>query len=258
MKMMRFSSILVILLVIGCAGQEYRHQEETRSTQAAEINVQLGVNYMGKGDLELASIKLERALQQDPNLASAHWTYALLQMRLKQDALAEKHFRKAIALDPEDSMAHTNYGVFLCKHKRLQAADEQFLKALDNPLYKFPETAYTAAGQCIQRVPNEEKAEAYFRAALEENPHYPAALYQMAKLGVQQERWLQARAYLQRYSAVATQNAKTLWLGVQTERALGNLDAAASYALQLKNLYPQSEETALLLESERGAPLNIN
>jgi type IV pilus assembly protein PilF len=61
---------------------------------------------------------------------------------------------------------------------------------------------------------------------------------------------MQARAYLQRYSAIAQLNARALWLGVQIERQLGDRDAEASYALQLQKNFPDSQQTKQLLESK--------
>src|SRR5262245_9149611 len=49
---------------------------------AAAINVQLGVRYLNRGELKLAKVKLERALEQQPNVSEVQWAYALLQQRL--------------------------------------------------------------------------------------------------------------------------------------------------------------------------------
>jgi type IV pilus assembly protein PilF len=65
-------------------------------------------------------------------------------------------------------------------------------------------------------------------------------------LSFDQQNFLQARAYFQRYLAVGAQNPRTLWLGIRIEHALDDRDAVASYALQLKNKYPDSPEYGLL------------
>jgi type IV pilus assembly protein PilF len=46
---------------------------------------------------------------------------------------------------------------------------------------------------------------------------------------------------------IARPSAETLWLGIKIERALGDKDAVASYALQLRQEYPNSDQTRLLL-----------
>ncbi|MFA7096224.1 MAG: type IV pilus biogenesis/stability protein PilW [Gammaproteobacteria bacterium] len=245
--------VIMAILALGTAGcAAVPEQPGTRSLQAAaEANLQLGVGYLQQGNYELALEKLEKSLEQNPSSASAHNVIAVLYERLNQLDLAERHYRRALSLDPKDSGAHNNYGRFLCMRNRLAEAEKHFLTALENPLYQTPEIAHTNAGICALRVPDPAKAEQHFRSALKVNPLYREALIEMAKLSFEQERYLQARAYLQRYQEVAPKSAESLWLGVRIERALGNRDAAASYALLLKSNFPDSEEMQQLLESER-------
>jgi type IV pilus assembly protein PilF len=42
-----------------------------------------------------------------------------------------------------------------------------------------------------------------------------------------------------------------LWLGVRISRALADKDSEASYALQLRKLYPNAEQTQLLLSGQQ-------
>lgn len=253
--------LLAVLLVAGCAGPQAREHEQ-RLRQAAQYNVQLGVNYLRSNELKLANDKLEKALKQAPDLAEAHNAYAILQERLGQHDKAEKHYRKAVELDPEDSEAHTNFGAFLCQQGRYEEAEEEFRRALDNPLNPRPEAALTKAGSCALRVPDQDKAERYFRQALQRNPEFLPALYEMARLSYEQQRYLQTRAFLQRYEAALEKAAKrnpqiptttpqVLWLCIQTERTMGNGMAAAACAERLKREFPDSREAKLLEESKR-------
>jgi type IV pilus assembly protein PilF len=75
--------------------------------------VQLGAAYLAQGNLGLANTKLERALKENPDLATAHWLYALLQTRLGRPKLADKHSHEAIKLGPADSRGRNAYGKFL-------------------------------------------------------------------------------------------------------------------------------------------------
>lgn len=73
----RVLAFLAITAVIaGCGSGAVRQNDK-----AAQLNAQLGINYFNKGDLQQADAKLRRALKQDPNLAVAHWSFALLQSR---------------------------------------------------------------------------------------------------------------------------------------------------------------------------------
>ena len=73
----------------------------------------------------------------------------------------------------------------------------------------------------------------------------------MGEVSYRQGQYLKARGYLARYSEVAKHNARSLWLGVRVERQLGDADAVGSYSVALKGRFPESEETRLLIESER-------
>jgi type IV pilus assembly protein PilF len=157
-------------------------------------------------------------------------------------------------LDPEDSLAHNNYGTFLCNAGRLSEAQVQFQQAVENPLYDQPETALTNAGVCALKAPNAEQAEEYFRAALDKNPKFAPALFEMARLSFEQEDYAKARAFLERYRKSAGHDARTLLLAVRTEDQLGDRHAARGYALQLKSEYPDSRQAAQLLERERRGP----
>jgi type IV pilus assembly protein PilF len=77
-------------------------------------------------------------------------------------------------------------------------------------------------------------------------------LFALAEIENEQKNFLSARAFLERYLAVARTSPSSLWLGVRIERGLGNAGTANQYAQRLKNEYPSAPETRQLLESERN------
>ncbi|HEY3486446.1 MAG TPA: type IV pilus biogenesis/stability protein PilW [Gammaproteobacteria bacterium] len=235
-------SLIVIMGLAACTSSK----KPVNLEKAAEINAQLGSGYLAQGDLELAKLKFEKAMQQDPELAEAHSGYALLMSRLGQIAKAEKHFKKALSIDHYNSSTLNNYGIFLCGQNKFKEADQQFMAALKDPLYKTPEFAYTNAGRCSLKNKNQAQAEAYFGKALQGNPKFPDALFEMASLQYSQRKNSQANAYLQKFERYGVHSAASLWLAVRIARALGQRDAEASYSLLLKNKFPDSEEAAFL------------
>ena len=255
---------LLILLTAGLAGCATTggYDEDARLDEAARYNTQLGITYLQKGNLKQADLKLSKAIEQDPSSAEAHHAYAILQERLGNMEQAADHYERAVRLDPKYSEAHNNYGRFLCAQGDLRAAEREFEAAVKNPLYSNPELAYTNAGICALEAEKTDAAEQYFRNALGKNPEYLPALFEMAQVTYDKQHYLQARAYIQRYDAVrgkivegATDarryHPRILWLCVQTERQMGDRAAASACALKLKNFFPQSRETAELLEMER-------
>ncbi|OQY52542.1 MAG: type IV pilus biogenesis/stability protein PilW [Candidatus Parabeggiatoa sp. nov. 2] len=242
---------LVVNLLAACGGQKIQDNNYTPDNEAAKINLQLGVEYMRRGQNDIALNKLQKALILDNYYADAHNAIAVLYEHLGVDDEARRHYQTAVTLKPKGSDIHNNYGQFLCKHGQPEAAFQHFLKALEDPVYRFPETPYTNAGLCALRHKDSIKAETYFRQALQKNPKFPIALYHMAQLSYEQRGYNQARDYLQRYLKVAEHTPKTLWLGVRIARALNDRDAEASYALLLRRKFPDALETQKLYQSER-------
>jgi type IV pilus assembly protein PilF len=194
---------------------------------------------------------LQRALDLDPNLPTAHYAIALLYEQLGEADKAEGHFRRVLHLNADYADAHNAYGVFLCRQGRLDQAEQEFWLAIKNPLYSTPDLAYTNLGQCSLRKPDPVQAEQYLRKALELNPREPGALSYMAALSYEARRYLQARGYLQRLREVAPDNAQSLWLGVQIERALGDHAAASDYAALLRKNFPGSKQAQQLQGNDR-------
>lgn len=214
----------------------------TAANELAELQTKLGIGYLRAGELEIAFKRLTRALQADPNFSTAHNAMGALQERLGNTNSAEQHYRTAIALSPTDSSAQTNFGTFLCRSGRYDEGEQRFLQALKNSLYDRPEVAYNNAGLCMQAAGRQEKAEIYFRAALERNPRIPTALLGMSNICFETERFLPARAYLQRYQELSELDPAALWLGVRVERELGDQAAANRYAMRLRRQFPDSNE----------------
>lgn len=239
-----FGIFLLSILLSACAGNN--RTSETGGNEAAEINMRLGLNYMQRGDYEFALEKLEKALQQDPNLPSAHNTIAILYQRLGEEEKAEKHFKKAVDLAPNYSEAQNNYGAFLCRQQRYEEAEARFLLAVENPLYQSVAQAYENAGLCAMQKPDVKEAESYFRRALQIEPALSKSLLQMAEISFDQQNYLQARAYIQRFHNAATWTARALLLGIKTENKLGDQDAVASYVLILRSRFPDSDEMQLV------------
>ncbi len=216
--------------------------------KAAELNMRLGLNYLQRGDYEIALDKLEKALKQDPGLSPAHNTIAVLHQRLGQDDKAEHHFKQAIRYEPTYSEAHNNFGVFLCQAGRYKEAEQSFLEAVKNPLYRSTARAYENAGLCVSRIPDPVLAKSYLRKALQFNPNLSKSLLQMSELHYDEQDYLRARAYIERYRTGAAWSPRALLLAIKIEKQLEDQNAVSSYRVLLKGKFPDSDE-ALLVET---------
>jgi len=220
-----------------------------RAHNVAVANLNLGLAYMKQGKYERALVKLNRAKAAKRDYAPIYNAFGLLYQRMGENEIAEKNFRHAIDLKPNDSPSLNNYGFFLCQNRRFKEAEEYFMKAAQNPLYQTPELAITNAGTCALANDRLDVAENYFRQALNRNPIIAPALIQMAELSYDQGNYSPAHDYLDRYLKIGSHTSKSLWLGIRIETELGDMDAVSSYALLLRNKFPDSEEAGLLIES---------
>jgi type IV pilus assembly protein PilF len=216
--------------------------------EAALANLNLGTAYLRQGRPQPALEALDRALQQNPRLADAHATIALIYDQLGEPGQAEQHFRRATQLEPLNSAAANSYAVFLCRQNRWSDAERHFVRAAENPRYTTPAAAWTNAGTCARSANDLEKAERYFRAALDRNPNYPDALRGMMELSYNANSYLQARAFMQRLFAAAAPDARGLWMCFHIERELGDTAAAERCAAQLQSNFPASPEAARIRE----------
>lgn len=240
---------LAATLMAGCGGsQAVRDNGGNQKASPAQVNTQLGIAYMRRGEHEIALEKLQRAVRQDPDYADAHTGLAVLYEQINKPEKALQHYQKAVKLAPDNGDVHNNLGQLLCKQGEYEDAEKHFLKALDDPFYRTPAVAYTNAGACAERVPNPDRAEEFYRAALEEREDYPEALYRLSNLKHERGELMSARAFLQRYMDAAPATPTSLLLGVRIERKLGDDEAAAGYAAALNKQFPDSPEARRLAE----------
>ncbi len=245
---LRSLGVLVLSLFLVACGGGVKKKIETQ--RLAETNLQLAIGYLKQGRIEASLEKLQKTLKLAPDYASAHGTIALVYQRLGEFERADEHFQRALSLAPMDGRTHNNYAVMLCQTGRFDAAEKHFLTALDSRDYQTPASAFENLGVCALQKPDIKQAEKYFRRALQIDPALPVALLRMAQISLDNGRFMSGRAYLQRYQAVAPDDAGSLWLGIQIETQLGDAAAVREYANRLSRHFPDSDEMGLLLDME--------
>lgn len=238
----------------GCGGSSNnkRLMSTPEPVRAAEINLEIGLDYFRKGNLAQAKEKIDRSIEQNPRNAKAQITAGMLYDRLGETSKADAHFAKGLSLDPKNPEVQNNYGAYLCQKGRYDRGEKLALEAAGNPLYTTPEAAYLNAASCARNAGDLKRSEENLRKAVAVRPKFGEALIQLAELEYKQAEYLSARGFLERYLAVGRNNPASLWLGVRIERGLGNAAAAQNYAQRLKSEYPRAAQTKELLESERN------
>lgn len=219
------------------------------TNDVAQANLDLAIAYLQRGNYNNALTNLEKAREAAPDHPATYNVFGLLYQQIGDAKKAEENFKRALRLDSNDSSTLNNYGNLLCRQDRLEEAVATFTKAAKNPLYVSPEIAITNAGLCLYNHQKKDEAKEYFQQALQINPQVPLALIKMCEFALDDFNYLSARAYMQRYQQVSRHTARSLWLGIQIEREMGDKDAVSSYVLLLKNSFPDSDEAAIVRES---------
>ncbi len=210
--------------------------------EAARVNARLAMEYLKRNQLQVAQEKIEKALAQNSHDVNVQLSAGIVYERLLNTKQAEKHFRQAVREDPANPEAQNPRGAFFCRNKPQPKWHAMFAKAAANPLYRTPFVAYTNAGVCARSAGDLEQAERFLRQALAYKADYPETYAQLA--GVLHERGsdLQARAFVERYLAVAPATPNMLLLGHNIEVSLKDTSAAAGFRERLTKEFPDSEQ----------------
>lgn len=239
--MYRIAIFLVTASLIACAAST-----EKKAADSADVYLQLGVRYLGMNKLEIAKENLEHALKVDSRNAQAHSALAYLFEKINVYGEARDHYETALNLAPDDLGIQNNFGRFLCDRGEFERGMALLSQAISTPLNDRPWLALTNAGRCQLAMKQQQTAESYFRQALQLNNAYAPALQEMQKISYLKGDLWPAKGFLQRYLGVASHTPQTLWIAVQTERALGNQKQAEDYKKQLLETFPLSEEAKLI------------
>jgi type IV pilus assembly protein PilF len=168
------------------------------------------------------------------------------------DKMAEKHYNKAIFLGKGQATFHDNYAVYLCSRGKYKEADKEFMIATKD--YNYAKTAqiYENAGLCALQATDLTKAENYFKIAVRYDPAQVTSMLELSELSLKRGEIGQAQHFLDKLRQRIDPTPRILWLSIQVARKNNDNDAIASNALLLKNLFANSPEYKLYLQSQEG------
>jgi type IV pilus assembly protein PilF len=112
----------------------------------------------------------------------------------------------------------------------------------------------TNAALCSMFMNDDKSAEDFLLQALRADPSNGNASFLLAEIYFRTDRLIDARTRLSEAHQFNLPTAQSVWLGVRIERRLGDKEAEAELARQLRREFPDSHELQLLkqgLYSER-------
>jgi type IV pilus assembly protein PilF len=218
-----FKNIILFLIssfLWGCSTTPGNHQENDRGKSTAKTNIQLGLVYLEKHNVQQAKERLLRALEEDPKMPEAQYAMAYFLETTGNPQQANIYYLKAIELAPERGDVQNNYGTFLCRHKQYQKAVQHFLLAVQDSKYLETASAYENAGLCSLKIPNQKQAIVYFKRALQEDPNHPTSLLELAKLNYLAGDYVLAKQQLNQFLIISEPTPQSRWLARQLENKM--------------------------------------
>ena len=237
------ATLLVLVLSACVTTQKGGFEKPKTPDEAIATRVAAAKQYLRNRDFESARRHLKSAMKLDPNSAEVHDALGLTFQYSGEKELAEKHFKRAVSLGSGVSRYRINYASYLFRESRFDDAERQLQKIVDDSLYEKREAALVMLGLSQLQLLQIDEAQRSFERALVLNPRNPRVLKELSILHYEAKRFEVSWRYFQAYrKVVAKLDAEFLLLGIELARELQDVDSEASFALALKNLYPDSRE----------------
>ncbi|WOJ93754.1 type IV pilus biogenesis/stability protein PilW [Congregibacter variabilis] len=252
--MIRSIPLMVAITLAGCVTETESVFTAPPSPQKAmETRVSLARQYIGQGNWEDAKRNLKKAAELDSSNPEVYEAFALVYQSTGEFELAEESFQLAIDLDKNFSRARNNYAAFLYSQERYREAEAQLREVVKDSLYSARPRAFLNLGLCRLKLFDERGAEEAFLRTLAMQPSNTTALLEVAQLRVDANDGRNASLYYDKYrELVRQQSSRGLWLGIRLARLTGDTDAESSYALALRNIYPDSPDYEAYRRSSSG------
>ena len=138
-----FFIMFVLALNSSCAGVQDQKENDRRE---GELHMQMGSNYLNKGNIELALFELTKASRLIPRDPEVHFALGTVHLLREEPDLAVEEFKRTVELDRRHADAYNNLGYAYLKLGKWDEAIESSQKALDEVNYDTPERAMTIIG----------------------------------------------------------------------------------------------------------------
>lgn len=236
------------LLLSACVTTvESRLTRKADPEKAVDNYTQLGLGYIQQGRYDRARVRLNRALEIDPDYAPANNAMALLLQSEREPELAEEYFLKSIDLDSSFSQGQYNYGMFLMRDERYEKACQHLKNAAQDVEYQQRGKAFQELGLCYYRDGKVELAISTYERMLKVQRFNAPVLVNLSTLLYEKGRYDDAQQYYNRFTRLVDRqksqhSANSLWLGIRLARVINNRADEQKLAEELRNKFPDSEE----------------
>lgn len=239
--------LLFMVSLGGCVTEETTSNgepvpEKVSKEGALQDYITLATGYMRDGKREQALRAINLGLEIDSSSPAMLNVLAYYYLTDGEPELAEKQYKKAIRSDSSYTASYVNYGKFLFEQKRYDEACSTLAKATEDVMYPNRDAAFLNYGICLKQQGKLAEAEEAFRRSLINDSRNPRVILEVALLKFDQGKFDESQRYYDKFLAMSRQTPRSLWLGIRLMHIAGREDQLASYALFLKNQFPDSQE----------------
>lgn len=186
--------LLLHLMILSCAGTQSAKENERRE---GELHMQIGSNYLNKGNIELALFEFTKASRLIPKDPDVHFALGTVYLLREEPELAIEEFKKTIQIDKRHADAHNNLGYAYLKLGEWDEAIKYSQMALNEVSYDTPERAMTIIGWASYKKGETAKALDMLNRALKVKDNQPDTENRIAMIYLEEGQIDKARIILQ-------------------------------------------------------------
>lgn len=230
-------ALILSLSIVGCVSvTEGPPKIKSDPIAMSESRIELGLGYMGQGNMVRARENLELAIKHAPSYYRARLSIAHYYEQVGEVDEARDAYKKALRLDARNGNVLNNYGTFLCKQGEYDQADKYFNRAIDQPYYYLVSASYENAGFCAFKAGNADKAKYYFTRAIDHDPNRIRSVLQLSTIEVNEADYNDARLRLFKFHQRYGYQVPSLKILIELERKAGNNAIQEKYQSKLDEL----------------------
>lgn len=173
-----FLALLCVAAALeGCGGRHaVRHDPGTEAT----TQYRMAQGYFRGGRITEALAAMEKAQALAPSNPEMWNFYGQISFLAGRYPQAEKAYRKALELDPYATDVHNNLGALYDRLGKKAEAEQEYRAALADLAYPTPEKVHFNLGILYGSQGRQDEAVAELRKAVEINPRFYAAHFELA------------------------------------------------------------------------------
>ncbi len=138
--------------------------------------------YYDQGRIQEALSEIKEAIKLGPEDARFYQFLGFIYFSMGNYSEAEAAYLKTLEINPDLTDARNHLGVLYIHTDRLDEALKEFRLAIKDRFYPSPEVIYFHLGELYRKKNDLEEASAHLRRALEINPKYYRAHYELGNI----------------------------------------------------------------------------